>query len=361
MIINSLSVFFLVYNDEHTIGKLVRDADKLLAKLNIDYEIIAGNDASRDGSLVVLEGLKKEFPRFSFYTNKTNQGYGGNLQIGLSKAKNEFVFYTDSDGQYDVKELALLIKNLKNGVDVVNGYKKSRSDAIHRVVLGNLYAKIVRFLFKIKIRDVDCDFRLMRNSILKKFKLTSKSGAVCTELVLKLQNAGANFVEAGVNHYPRLHGSSQFFKFKRLKETFIEELRLYMEFKNENIRKAEFILVGLTSLMVQATFFELFYLFFKITPTLSSIIADQFAILSSYVLNESITFADKSSHRLGLRNLAKYYLIVIFSTFLQAGIMYIGTNYFIDSILAVHLYLIMGIFSGIIWNYSLQNFFIWKR
>lgn len=361
MLINSLSVFFLVYNDEHTIEKLVRDADKLLTKLNIDYEIIAGNDASSDGSLVVLEGLRKEFPNFSFYTNKTNQGYGGNLRLGLSKAKKEFVFYTDSDGQYDVKELALLIKNLKEGVDVVNGYKKSRSDAVHRVVLGNLYAKIVRFLFKIKIRDVDCDFRLMRNALLKKFQLNSKSGAVCTELVLKLQSKGANFVEVGVNHYPRLHGSSQFFKFKRLKETFIEELRLYMEFKNEYIRRLEFLLVGFTSLVIQAIFFEVFYLFLKITPTISSIIADQFAILSSYVLNESITFSDKRSHSLGLKNLAKYYLIVIFSTFLQAGIMYLGTNYFKDSLLFVHFYLILGILLGIIWNYSLQNFFIWKR
>jgi hypothetical protein len=110
----------------------------------------------------------------------------------------------------------LLVEALQNGVDVVNGYKISRNDPLIRIILGNLYNFLVRFAFGIHLRDVDCDFRLMRRSIFDAVQLTGNTGSICVEMVKKMQTAGYVFAEAPVHHYHRQYGISQFFNWSRL-------------------------------------------------------------------------------------------------------------------------------------------------
>jgi hypothetical protein len=124
----------------------------------------------------------------------------------------ELVFYTDGDGQYRLESLESLWELMIPGVDVVNGYKQGRSDPWYRIVAGRLYLAFVRQVFRLKIRDVDCDFRIIRRSALSRITLTQDSGLICIELVKRLELAGHKFVEMPVAHHPRLHGSSQFFK-----------------------------------------------------------------------------------------------------------------------------------------------------
>ena len=153
-------------------------------------------------------------------------GYGAALRTGFSQASKDLVFYTDGDGQYDVGELVGLYPLLTDGIDVVNGFKKNRADEHRRRLLGSMYNRLARLLFRLPIRDVDCDFRLLRRTALQRVQLSSSSGAICVELVYKLHRAGCVFAESGVPHYPRTHGRSQFFTLRRVMRTALDVLLL---------------------------------------------------------------------------------------------------------------------------------------
>ena len=224
----SISVFFPAYNDAATIGALVRNALALLPTLADDYEVLVVNDGSTDETAAVLDELAHADPRVCVVQHARNLGYGAALRSGFAHARKELVFYTDGDGQYDVRELAALYPLLTAGVDVVNGFKIKRADSGQRKVLGGIYNRTARFLFQLPIRDVDCDFRLLRRSPVAALRLTSSSGSICVELVRKLSVAGCRFAEVPVHHYPRVHGRSQFFTPRRVARTLRDFLLLWL-------------------------------------------------------------------------------------------------------------------------------------
>ncbi len=222
-----VSVFFPCYNDAKSIGGLVRDAHLILSRSLRDWEIIVINDGSTDDSARVLQELASRMPKLRIITHEGNKGYGAALRSGFDAAKKNLVFYTDGDGQYDAKDLAILLPLMTNDIDFVNGIKMGRQDPTYRIVLGNWYSLLARWMFWLPIYDVDCDFRLIRRSVLKKISLKSSSGAICVELVKKAERAGARFRQVSVHHYERRFGSSQFFRAGRLISTLFELLRLW--------------------------------------------------------------------------------------------------------------------------------------
>jgi glycosyltransferase involved in cell wall biosynthesis len=215
----SLSLFFPAFNDAQAIGALVGDALEVLPSLTDDYEIIVVNDGSTDETAAVLDRLARTHACVRVVHHARNLGYGAALRSGFAHARKELVFYTDGDGQYDVRELAQLYPLLVAGVDVVNGFKIKRADSGRRKVIGGLYNRVARLLFRLPVRDVDCDFRLLRRKAVAGLTLTSTSGAICVELVRKLHAAGCRFAEVPVHHYPRAHGRSQFFTPRRVART----------------------------------------------------------------------------------------------------------------------------------------------
>ncbi|HEX7956787.1 MAG TPA: hypothetical protein VF508_07595, partial [Pyrinomonadaceae bacterium] len=110
----------------------------------------------------------------------------------------------------------------------VNGYKIQRADVWRRKAIGAAYNRLAHLLFNIPIRDVDCDFRLLRRRAVEGVELVSASGSICVELVHKLQRAGCVFAEVPVRHYPRAHGRSQFFTARRVARTALELLGLWL-------------------------------------------------------------------------------------------------------------------------------------
>ncbi|MFL6207243.1 MAG: glycosyltransferase family 2 protein [Pyrinomonadaceae bacterium] len=223
-----MSVFFPAFNDAQAIGALVGDALGLLPNLTDDYEIIVINDGSTDETATVLDQLAHTHKHVRVVQHARNLGYGAALRSGFAHARKELVFYTDGDGQYDVRELARLFPLLAAGVDVVNGFKIKRADSGRRKVIGGLYNRLARLLFRLPIRDVDCDFRLLRRSAVASITLTSSSGAICVELVRKLHVAGCRFAEVPVHHYPRAHGRSQFFTPRRVARTACDFCALWL-------------------------------------------------------------------------------------------------------------------------------------
>jgi glycosyltransferase involved in cell wall biosynthesis len=222
-------VFFPAYNDASSIAKLVDKAFEVLRARTSDYEVIVVDDGSRDNTAAVLADLQTRYgAAFRIVTHAENRGYGAALRSGFAAARKDFVFYTDGDGQYDVGELPKLLDCMAPDVGLVNGFKLERSDPWHRIAIGNIYNCFARLVFRIKLRDIDCDFRLIRRSLLDELKLTSTSGTICVELVRKLELSRYRVIETGVHHYPRLHGRSQFFRFRSLLITLYQLSRLYV-------------------------------------------------------------------------------------------------------------------------------------
>ena len=225
----SLSVFFPAYNDAPSLPSLLEKTFEVLGRHVEDFEVIVVNDGSRDNTAEVLARLEERYrPKLRLITHPKNRGYGAALRSGFAAASKELVFYTDGDGQYDVGDLPRLLEQMTPEVGLVNGYKMERHDPWHRILIGNIYNRLARLLFRIRIRDIDCDFRLIRRALLEEIRLSSTSGTICVELVRKLELSRYRVVEVGVHHYPRLHGRSQFFRMRALAKTFYQLVRLYI-------------------------------------------------------------------------------------------------------------------------------------
>jgi glycosyltransferase involved in cell wall biosynthesis len=224
-----LSIFFPAYNDSGTIASLVISARRTAQKLTDDFEIVVVNDGSADSTAEIADELARTYPEVRVIHHERNRGYGGALRSGFLGARKELIFYTDGDAQYDPAELEALWPHMIPGVDLVNGYKISRSDPLHRIIIGRIYHYTVKWLFGLKVRDVDCDFRLIRRSVFDRVQLVENSGVICLEMMKKITDAGFVIAEVPVHHYHRAYGKSQFFNFKRLFRTGVDVAKVWVQ------------------------------------------------------------------------------------------------------------------------------------
>jgi glycosyltransferase involved in cell wall biosynthesis len=226
---HGLSIFFPAYNDAGTIASLALVAHMTARTLTDDYEVIVVDDGSPDHTGALLDEMARHFPWMKVVHHEINRGYGGALRTGFLTASKDVVFYTDGDAQYDPREMVKLWEALSPDVDFVNGYKITRHDPLHRVVIGRAYHWFVKLAFSLRLRDVDCDFRLMRRRVFEKVRLTRSSGVICVELMKKVQDAGFRIAEVPVHHFHRSYGKSQFFNFPRVLRTLVDLSRLWWE------------------------------------------------------------------------------------------------------------------------------------
>ena len=199
-------------------------------RLTPDFEVIVVND----GSTGLNQGHSRRAradvsAACASFTTDAIAATARALRTGFASATKDLIAYTDGDAQYDPAELEVLWNSLTPEADMVTGFKIRRSDPLHRIVIGRLYHHAVKLLFRLRVRDVDCDFRLMRREIFDRVKLEKDTGVICLEMMRKIQDAGFRVVEVPVHHYHRMHGRSQFFNFKRVFWTGIDVMKLWVK------------------------------------------------------------------------------------------------------------------------------------
>lgn len=223
----SISAFFPVYNDAGTIELMVRKLKEVLPKFTDDYEIIIIDDASPDNSGEIADKLAESDPRIKVIHHESNRGYGGALKSGFKNSTKDLIFYTDGDAQYDVYELEKLMPHIKE-FSVVNGYKTNRADGLHRKIIGTIYNQGMKLAFNLKVKDVDCDFRLIKKEVFDKISLESDTGMICVEMMKKIGDANFPIKDIPVTHYDRIYGKSQFLKAGRVLKTFKGLINLWL-------------------------------------------------------------------------------------------------------------------------------------
>lgn len=228
--LNSLTIFFPFLNDEGTVKKAIDDAYFYGRKFANKLEVIAIHGGkSKDNTLNEILKQKTKYHNLIVIDKTHNmQGYAV-IKHGFKKASKQWVFYTDGDLQYDIKDLEKLIKaHYRSHVDVVNGYKLKRRDNISRIILGYPYQIISKYLYKLPIKDLTCDFRLIRKSKLNKISLNAKNASILLELIMKLQYVKSKFIDVPINHKKRKYGKSNYNIFNLFIERTIKELQTYM-------------------------------------------------------------------------------------------------------------------------------------
>jgi glycosyltransferase involved in cell wall biosynthesis len=157
----SISVFFPCYNEQDNVEQTAQRAVEVLEGLGADYEIILVNDGSADQTGARADAIAAGNKRVRVVYHPHNMGYGAALQSGIRAAKKELIFFTDGDGQFDIGEIKLLLPLITQN-DIVCGYRLDRKDPIMRKLNGWMWTRLVNLLFGMRIRDIDCAFKLFR-------------------------------------------------------------------------------------------------------------------------------------------------------------------------------------------------------
>ena len=202
----SLSVVFPAFNEAANIRAVVEDAYQTLPKLASVFEIIVVNDGSKDNTGEICDELAEQFSNVRVVHHPRNRGYGAALKSGIKLARHDLIFFTDADGQFDLNEVAALIDESDN-YDIVAGYRARRQDPPHRLLFAWGWNVLVRFVLGIRIRDIDCAFKVFNRRVFDKVQINSVGAMVNTEIFAQVFRFGMTVKEVRVTHYPRRHGT----------------------------------------------------------------------------------------------------------------------------------------------------------
>lgn len=205
--LSSLSVFMPAFNEEANIVRTIDDAIKHVTEFTSDYEIIVVNDGSKDRTAEVVKAFAKNNPRVRLISHKTNKGYGAAVKTGLKSCTKDWIFFTDSDGQFKFDEMHKLVLNIEKA-DLIIGYRRKRMDPFHRIFVAQVLLKTWnRILFGLTVKDVDCAYKLFPRKVVESVNLITESAITVTEFIVKAQKAGYKVYQIPVRHYPRKHGT----------------------------------------------------------------------------------------------------------------------------------------------------------
>lgn len=200
-----VSAFLPCHNEEGNVERVVTATVRALEALGVPFEVIVVDDGSTDGTAEVARRLSGRDPRVRLVQHPRNLGYGAALRTGFASARYPWVFFTDGDGQFDPADIVRLVAHA-DSADLVVGYRVRRRDPVHRRLFGWMWNLLVRVWFGVRVRDVDCAFKLLRAEVVRDLPLRATGAFLSTELLCRAARKGARIVEVGVPHYPRRWG-----------------------------------------------------------------------------------------------------------------------------------------------------------
>lgn len=226
----SISFFCPAYFDEDNLPLLIPKTVEILKKHTSKFEIIIIEDKSPDNTAAIADQLAKKYKPFvRVIHNVQNMGYGGALSIGYKNAnKYDYVFYTDGDNQYDTQEVTRMLPFLNN-YEVIIGYRTKRALKLSRQIQTRVFNWLVRMIFGIKVRDINCAMKIISRKALNSISLTSQGGFIDAELLIKLKRKGYLIKEVEVTHYPRRFGKASGGNKKLILKTIQEMIHFYQE------------------------------------------------------------------------------------------------------------------------------------
>jgi len=230
--LTSLSIFMPAYNEEGNIAATVIDAKAAAKRVASEYEIIVVNDGSHDKTASIITELSKMDPHIRLINHSRNSGYGAAVKTGMKACKMDWIFFTDSDGQFHYDELDKFVGSCTN-VDLVMGYRKKRMDPFHRVFVAQVLLKVWNFvLFGLTVRDVDCAYKLFKKEVRDTVKLKTESAITVSEFIIKAYASGFRIKQLPVSHYARRFGEQTGGNWRVILKAARESFRLYKELHN---------------------------------------------------------------------------------------------------------------------------------
>ena len=222
----SISVFFPCYNEQDNVKRVAAKAVEVLEALGVDFEVIIVNDGSADKTGQVADSVAQADKRVRVVHHPQNRGYGAALQSGIRAAQKNYICFTDGDGQFDIGEIQLLLPFIEQS-DIVCGYRLNRKDPFMRKLNGWMWTKLVCMLFGMRIRDIDCAFKMFRREVFDGMKLSSTGALISAEILARATRQGCRIAEVGVHHYPRTAGKQTGANLKVILRAFKELFKLY--------------------------------------------------------------------------------------------------------------------------------------
>ena len=226
MIDGKLSLILPAHNEEPNIEYVVRQAMDVLPTVFQDYEVIPVDDGSHDRTGEIIDALAAEDSHVRPQHHPKNRGYGAALTTGFQAATGDYLMFMDSDRQFDIQDITRLAPYVGK-YDIVAGYRIKRNDPFYRFLIGSSFNQMVKLLFRVNLRDIDCGFKVFRADVLRDMNLTSPGALINTEIHAKANVQGRSLVEVGVNHYPRLEGEQSGASIQVMARAIWETLRLW--------------------------------------------------------------------------------------------------------------------------------------
>jgi len=231
-----ITIIIPVYNEAEVIERVVRDIYEKVVRKMPHAQFVIAEDGSTDGTKEILKKLSKEL-KVTLISSEARKGYSQAFYDALKLVKTELVFFSDSDGQHEPTDLHKLMEKI-GSYDIVGGYKYSRRDPAHRVILSRGYNFLIRLLFGLKTRDINSGFKVIKKTVIDDILKEPLCFNCCvmSEFVLKAHFAGYRIVEVPISHYPRKAGSSTVFTPVRLPGIIAGALRGLLQLKIKQIR-----------------------------------------------------------------------------------------------------------------------------
>jgi len=355
----SLSFVFPAYNEGQRISRTIEQALEVARTSLNDFEIVVVNDGSKDNTAEVVRASQKKTPQIKLLNHLQNKGYGQTVWDGLKAASKDWVFFADSDLQFDLKEIERLLHHVGD-YDVVIGYRAPRRDPFMRLVNAKVWNILNRIIFGLKVKDIDCAFKLFRRSVLADLEIKSGGAAFSAELMLKLQRQGHRFKEVPITHYPRQVGAGSTGAHpKVIIRAFREMLSMAREpgLVNPFLREAiTFAFIGAIGTVFDYLFLNLGVLVFRVGIYWATFMGFAAGTLNNYLLNQVWTYRHLG-RRPNFKNLTQFTAVGAAGLGITEGIMHVftqklGYNYNFSKLIAVIIIFFWNFFVNRYWTFA---------